>query len=556
MSTGQPARAVDFTLPSMHATYWAENRVVLAHIYTSTAALAVGAIFGLLQAFSRARWVQMPDWLDYYRALTAHGVLLAIVFTFFFITGLTTFAVYRTVQRERELWIAWTGYWLMLAGTLMATYEILAGNASVLYTFYAPLKAHPIFYIGTTLIVVGTWVVGFEVIENAFWWKRRNQSPLPLVLHGSTITYFMWYIATAGVAIEMLFFLIPWSLGWEQTINVELTRVLFWYFGHPLVYFWIMGAYLIWYNMIPTTYGGKIFSDPLTRLAFIMLLLLSTPVGLHHQFLEPGIATGWKWLHTLMTYGVAIPSFMTAFALFASFELWAQRAGRTTFTGIVRGLPWGDPTFSGAGLGMILFLFGGFGGIVNASYSMDILVHNTMWIVGHFHVTVGGPVALTFIGAAYRMVPALTGRKLWLPKLAVVQTWLWFIGMLIMSTSMHISGLLGAPRRTAEVSYQGSSIAATWHPYMIALALGGTLLYISILMFVTVAVGTRFVNEPADVQFPFATVTEEGLAPSPILDNVWRWSAVAIALAVFAYVGPIAQLIAAHPYGAPGLRTW
>lgn len=205
---------------------------------------------------------------------------------------------------------------------------------------------------------------------------------------------------------------------------------------------------------------------------------------------------------------------------------------------------------------MILFLFGGFGGLVNASYSMDVLVHNTIWIVGHFHVTVGGPVALTFVGAAYRLVPALTGRKLWLPKLAVAQTWLWFIGMLIMSTSMHWAGLLGAPRRTAEVSYAGSEIAATWHPYMIGAAVGGTLLYISILMFVAVAVGTRFVNEPAETEFPFATVTEENLAPSPILDNVWRWAAVALALAVLAYAGPLAQLVSAHAYGAPGLRTW
>ena len=91
---------------------------------------------------------------------------------------------------------------------------------------------------------------------------------------------------------------------------------------------------------------------------------------------------------------------------------------------------------------------------------------------------------------------------------------------------------------------------------MIAMAVGGTLLYISILMFVAVAVGTRFVNEPAETEFPFATVTEENLAPSPILDNVWRWSAVAIALAVLAYAGPLAQLISAHAYGAPGMRTW
>jgi cytochrome c oxidase subunit 1 len=106
---------------------------------------------------------------------------------------------------------------------------------------------------------------------------------------------------------------------------------------------------------------------------------------------------------------------------------------------------------------MLLFIFGGFGGIVNSSYSMDVLVHNTMWIVGHFHVTVGGPVALSFIGAAYKLVPALTGRKLYAPKLALAQTWMWFIGMLLMSTSMHIAGLLGSPRRTSDVTYFGAA---------------------------------------------------------------------------------------------------
>jgi cytochrome c oxidase subunit 1 len=97
----------------------------------------------------------------------------------------------------------------------------------------------------------------------------------------------MWIIATLGVVAEMLL-LIPWAFGWTKGIDVELTRMLFWYFGHPLVYFWIMGAYLIWYLVVPTTYGGKVFSDALTRLSFILLLLLSTPVGLHHQFSIPG----------------------------------------------------------------------------------------------------------------------------------------------------------------------------------------------------------------------------------------------------------------------------
>jgi cytochrome c oxidase subunit 1 len=542
--------------PSMRATYWAENRLVLAHIYTSTGALVIGAFFGLLQAFSRANWIIMPAWFDYYRALTVHGVLLALVFTTFFITGLSLFNIYRSIPRERMMTIGWLGYWLMLAGTVMAAVVILRGDATVLYTFYAPLKAHPAFYIGATLIVLGTWCVGFEVLEHVWWFRKHNVGqPIPLVVHGTACTFAMWYIATIGIVAEMLI-LIPWSLGWTPTINVMLTRMLFWYFGHPLVYFWIMGAYLIWYNMIPTTYGGKVFSDPLTRLAFLMLLVLSTPVGLHHEFLEPGIAAGWKWLHMVLTYGVAIPSFMTAFAIFASFEMAMQRQGRKGFISTIRGLPWTDPTFTGAAFGMILFIFGGFGGIVNASYSMDVLVHNTMWIVGHFHITVGGPVALTFIGATYRLVPALTGRKLWAPKLALAQTWMWFIGMAMMSSAMHTAGLLGAPRRTSDVTYMGLQGAQSWHPEMVFTAIGGTLLYISILMFAVVAVGTRFVNEPATSEFPFARTDEQGLPSPPVFDRLLRWSSVALGLAVLAYVGPFRDLFSQHVYLVPGMRTW
>ena len=63
-------------------------------------------------------------------------------------------------------------------------------------------------------------------------------------------TMVMWVIATLGVVAEMCI-LIPWSLGWTPGVDVALTRMLFWYFGHPLVYFWIMGAYAIWYTSPP-----------------------------------------------------------------------------------------------------------------------------------------------------------------------------------------------------------------------------------------------------------------------------------------------------------------
>ena len=324
-----------------------QNQLILAHVYTATAALCVGAIFGLMQGMSRARWTSAPPWFDYYRMLTAHGVLMALVFTTFFICGLATFMTHRAIPRERSPALGWTGYAVMLVGTVAAAYEILAGNASVLYTFYAPLKASPIFYIGATLLVVGTWFVAADIFTEVAWFKRnRPGERLPLVVHGAACTFTMWVIATIGVAIEMLFFLIPWSLGWTPTVNVMLTRMLFWYFGHPLVYFWIMGAYLIWYNVVPLFFGGKVFSDALTRLVFVMLVLLSTPVGIHHEFMEPGISAGWKWVHTMTTYGVVIPSIITAFSIFATFELAAKRKGLRGFFATLRSLPWSEPAFA------------------------------------------------------------------------------------------------------------------------------------------------------------------------------------------------------------------
>jgi cytochrome c oxidase subunit 1 len=500
----------------------------------------------------------MPAWFDYYRMLTVHGVLMALVFTTFFITGFFTYSVYHTIPRVRSTTLGWVGYCVMLVGTVMTAVAILDGSASVLYTFYAPLKASPLFYFGATLLVAGTWFVVADVFMNVAWFKRQNPGrriPLPAFIAACTLT--MWIIATLGVVAEMGL-LIPWSLGWTSGIDVGLTRMFFWYFGHPLVYFWIMAAYAIWYTVVPTTFGGRVFSDGLTRLAFIMLLLLSTPVGLHHQYLDPGISAGWKWLHTVTTYGVVVPSFMTAFAIFASFELAARKAGRRGFVGVLRWLPWKNPVFAGPALGMILFIFGGFGGIVNNSYSMDVLVHNTMWIVGHFHITVGGPAALTYIGATYGLVPALTGRQLFAPKLALVQVYTWFVGMAIMSTAMHWAGLLGSPRRTADVSYFGAQGAATWHPQMVGAAVGGAIIALSVVMFIIVATGTFVANRRAEVRpaFEFASTNEDALETPPVLDRLGRWGVVALALAVLAYAGPVAQQIQAHAYLAPGMRTW
>ncbi|HTX59099.1 MAG TPA: cbb3-type cytochrome c oxidase subunit I [Verrucomicrobiae bacterium] len=536
----------------------AERGVVLAHLYVAFTAFGLGTLFGLLQTVARSGAFTLPSFFDYYRVLTAHGVLLAIVFTTFFICGLSTLAVYQTIPNpQRKLGVAWTAWWIMLIGTAMAAVEILAGNASVLYTFYAPMKASPYFYLGATLLVVGTWVVFLDILLNVRVWKReRGGEPIPLPAFMALATFIMWFLATIGVAIEMLY-LIPWAFGWTPSIDVLLTRMYFWYFGHPLVYFWILGAYVIWYAIVPAILKVPVFSDALTRVAFVAFIVLSLPVGLHHEFSDPGISSTWKLLQTFLTLLVVVPSLMTAFALFATFEENAAAKGRKGFVGIVRSIPWNDPAMAGITLAMILFIFGGFGGIVNASYSMDAMVHNTMWIVGHFHITVGGPVALTFLAATYRLLPSLTGRRVWSESLARAQVWLWFIGMSVMSLAMHVEGLLGAPRRTADLSYGGAAAAQSWEPWTLLAAGGGTVLFLSVLAFLTnvVMTLTKGERDAGESEFAFAPSRPGDAAPQ-LFQRLGFWTALAVVVVIFAYAGPLIGHYSAHPFEVPGMRTW
>jgi hypothetical protein len=96
--------------------------------------------------------------------------------------------------------------------------------------------------------------------------------------------------------------------GITDATDPQFARTYFWFTGHPLVYFWLLPAYVSWYGMLPKQCGGKLFSDSLARLSFWMFLIVSVPVGFHHQFVDPGVPQVWKWIHAILTYSVFFPS--------------------------------------------------------------------------------------------------------------------------------------------------------------------------------------------------------------------------------------------------------
>ncbi len=544
----------------MIARYPCEDRLGLAHLAVAFGALFVGAIFGLLQALVRAGALPVPISPSYYQYLTAHGILMALIFTTFFILGFLINGVARALGMPftplaRNL--CWAGFWVMLLSTIGAVIEVLSNRATVLYTFYAPLQASATFYIGLTLFIVGTWITSAGIFVAYIQWRQAHQGQLsPLFAFTAVATLVLWLEATVGVAIEAIFQLIPWALGWEPRINVELSRTLFWYFGHPLVYFWLMPAYIAWYLIIPRIAGSKVVSDSLVRLSFILLVVFSVPVGIHHELMDTGISAQWKFVQVILTYFVIVPSLMTAFAVVASLERAGRARGGRGLLGWIVALPWKDPRFLAPALGMISFVFGGAGGMVNASYEMDGTVHNTLWIVGHFHITLATSVALTFFGITYWLLPLMTGRPLWGTKLAVAQALIWVVGMTLMSGAMHIVGLLGDPRRTASTDYGASAISAAWQPYMTVVAIGGSLLGVGVVLFEVVVIGTVLSARRQEAGAPFAEVQPSSLPTPPILER-WRvWVGLTAVLVVLAYAIPIVQLIVNAPPGSPGYDTW
>src|SRR5690606_22057978 len=113
-----------------------------------------------------------------------------------------------------------------------------------------------------------------------------------------------------------------------------------------------------------------------------------------------------------------------AFSVMAALEIGGRRAGGTGLLGWVKKLPWKDPSVLAQVLAMVTFGLGGATGLVNASFAMNQVIHNTTWVPGHFHMTVGTAVALTLMGVAYWLIPYLTQRRLVGRGLALASSWI------------------------------------------------------------------------------------------------------------------------------------
>jgi cytochrome c oxidase subunit 1 len=254
---------------------------------------------------------------------------------------------------------------------------------------------------------------------------------------------------------------------------------------------------------------------------------------------------------------------LTAFTVIASMERAGRMKGGKGLFGWLTKLPWGNPSVTAQLLAGVLFLFGGIGGLTNASYNINLVIHNTSWVPGHLHLTVATAVTLSFMGISYWLVPFLTGKKLWDFKIfgfkaSVLQAWIWFVGMAIFSNAMHVVGLLGAPRRTplGIAPY----IPEEWSGHLLRVGIGGGFLFVSGVLYITIMVATAVSKKSAEVEeqveIPVAEAVHDPENTPDWLDKWLPWLIGTIALILIAYGPQLVDQISNIQLTSPGFKVW
>ena len=531
------------------------RKLILAHFWLAFGVFGLALILGAWQMFIRSplhNWLSDPEW--YYRSLTAHGTVMAYVFPTLVAMGFG-YAISESALEQRLVGVrwAWAGFWLIVAGSVMAMVPVALGHASVLYTFYPPLIGSPFYYIGVVLVVVGSWVwVALMSVNLAVWKRAHPAAPVPLAMFANVAGSYLWAWTAVGAALELLLQIIPVALGLKTTIDAGLARVFFSWTLHAIVYFWLIPSYIAFYAIVPRAIGGKVYSDTMARVAFISFLVVAMPIGIHHTFADPQVGAGFKFIHSAFTALVVVPTLLTVFTICASVEIAGRLRGGRGLFGWIKALLWDNPIMLAVAFSFIMLGFGGAGGIINMSYQLDASIHNTQWITGHFHLIFGGAIVIMYFAIAYDLWPHLTGRAVADLRLIRTQLWLWFIGMIVATFPWHYVGILGMPRRMAYFDFTDPALSAEALPVTLSV-IGALILLISGLLFLAILARSQVAPRVEAGYYRFSEAVHPPTTVPVALNSYALWVALMIGLTLTNYGFPIAALVTRPDTAVPAV---
>jgi len=501
------------------------NKLVQWNAFAAVVFLLVGGLFGVGVALTRMPSVQLLSPEFFYMALTAHGLVnLAVWIIFFEMAVLYFLGAHVLGNRIATPRWAWAQFWLMLVGAAMVAVAVLAPlwggiGSSVMMTSYPPLEAQPHFYLGLIVFAVGALIGCFVFLGTLVVAKREKTytGSLPLVVFGGvTATVIAIFTLVCGALILIPTFV--WSLHVIPgfTIDPMMYRVVWWAFGHSSQQINVVTHISIWYLIASLVFGAKPMSEKVSRGAFLLYILFLQLGSVHHLLSDPGLTSAWKIFNTsYMLYLAVLASMIHGLTVPGAIEVAQRRKGLDTglFTWL-RKAPWGNPIFSGMFLSLVGFGFiGGVTGVVMSVEQINMIIHNTMYLPGHFHGTLVVGTTMAFMAVTYWLIPVVFQRKIALPGVARLQPYVFSLGAWVFSIALMGAGTLGVQRRHADITFAGQPLAYEYPEIAKGLMdLGeifGMIMAVGAIMYIVVVLASIFAGE----KIP------EGSAPWPKVED-------------------------------------
>ena len=441
--------------------------LIKVNAVAAVVALLVGGILALLVLLTRWQAVHIIDAENFYMVLTAHGLDMLAYWIIFFEIAILYFCS-STLLRSRLATprLGWVAFWLMLVGAVLNNVAVFKGDSSVMFTSYVPLPANPMFYLGLILFAVGALIgcfifLGTLVVAKA---EKTYEGSIPLVTFGAlTACIIAVFTIASGAIILIPTFL--WSVGYVSHIDPLMYRTIWWAFGHSSQQINVSAHVAVWYAIAAIVFGARPMSERVSRIAFTLYILFLQLASAHHLLADPGLSTEWKVFNTSYAmYLAVLASMIHGLTVPGAIEV-AQR-GKGFTKGLfewIRKAPWGNPVFSGMFISLLGFGFlGGISGVMMGTEQLNMIIHNTIYVPGHFHATVVVGTTLTFMALTYYLIPVLFKREMIAPGLAKWQPYLFGFSMYFFCLVMMGAGTLGVSRRHWDMAFQGAALAYEW----------------------------------------------------------------------------------------------
>src|SRR6266542_3521658 len=424
------------------------KKIGILYLVNSFTFFAIAGVFALLMRTELARpGIQVFAPHAYNQIFTLHGTMMIFLVIFPLLAGFGNYFVPLQIGALDMAFprINALSFWLLPVGglTILSGFLAKGGAAAAGWTGYVPLSTQG--KAGQDLWILGLFIVGTSSILggiNFIVTILRLRAPgmsmtrLPIFVWSVLATSLLVVLATPVLTAGLIMLFADRRLGtsfFDPTRggSVLLWQHTFWFFGHPEVYMLILAAWGVISEILPVFSGKPLFGYPGVVLSFLMITALSFTVWAHHMFATGAVELPFFSITTEM---ISIPTGVLFFNWLA-----------TLWKGKIRLEP---PMLFALGF-VAMFLIGGIDGVWMASPAMDFAIHDTYWVVAHFHYVLFGGTVFGIMAGVYYWFPKITGRML-SRRLGLWHFWLQLVGFNLTFFPMHMLGLQGMPRRVAD----------------------------------------------------------------------------------------------------------